>query len=94
MSEDWRSQIGDSEERQLFEALADRRWDFRTVDGLAADTGLTRERVVSILQKYPSLIRRSLVPDREGRDLYTLASRPPGMREWFSVTRAVTSKST
>jgi hypothetical protein len=94
MAQDWRSVIRDPEEKRLFEALASPQWDFRTIDGLVEETGLSPKRVRAIIGKYPSLIRRSLVPDREGRDLYTLSSKSQGLREWFSVTRAITTKST
>lgn len=91
---DWMKRIEEPEARKLFEALADDRWDFRTIDGLSASTGLTEDRVKELLRKYQALVRQSLVLDRQGRELYTLASRRPSLQEVLTNTRAFISKST
>jgi hypothetical protein len=51
-------------------ALEDPNWDWRTVKGVAHDTGLTEERVRELLESSMSVLRSS-VPDKEGRSLYT-----------------------
>ena|SRR2546425_9732377 len=91
---DWTKEVKEPDARKVFEALADDRWDFRTLDGIAETTGLSPERVREVLNKYQPFIRQSLVLDRRGRELYTLASRRPSFQEWLSTTRAVISKST
>ena len=91
---DWTGAVKEPDARRVFEALADKNWDFRTITGLAASTGLTEDRIIEILRQYHVYIRRSLVLDRQGRELYTLASRRPSFREWLSNTRAFISKST
>jgi hypothetical protein len=91
---DWMKVVREPDARRVFEALADDKWDFRTIAGLSASTGIAEDRVRDILRQYESQIRRSLVLDRQGRELYTLASRRPSLREWLSNTRAFIAKST
>ncbi len=86
--------VEEPEARKLLEALADDRWDFRTIDGLSASTGLPEVRVRELLRKYQALVRQSFVVDRQGRELYTLASRRPSLQEVLTNIRAVISKST
>jgi hypothetical protein len=93
-SNDWTQIVEESDGRKLFEALADERWDFRTVEGLTGSTGLSAERIRDLLRKYQSLVRQSLVLDRHGRELYTLASRRPSLQEVITNTRAFISKTT
>jgi len=92
VANDWTHNVDEPEGRKLFEALADDRWDFRTVDGISRSTGLSEERVRDLLRKYRALVRRSLVLDRQGRELYTLASRRPRLQEILSTIRAIISK--
>ena len=89
---DWRRAVSESEARQVFKALSDPQWDFRTIDGLARSTGLAEDRIEQILREYRPLVRQSAVLDR-GRDLYTLASRRPKFRELLSTARAFIAKS-
>lgn len=89
----WKAEITDPEEKPVFEALSDPHWDFRTIDGISKATRLTREQVTTVLEKYPALVRRSLVPDREGRALFTLRSRPISAQERLAEARLFISKS-
>ena len=91
---DWTSVVEEPDARKLFEALADERWDFRTVEGISGSTGLSEERIRELLRKYQALIRQSLVLDRQGRELYTLASRRPSLQEVITTIRAIISKTT
>jgi hypothetical protein len=93
MPRDWKSLITDPRDRKVFEALADPSWDFRTVEGVARSTGLSLGEVESVLVKYPDLIRRSAIPDREGRDLYTLASTAVKAKEVLAEIRTYVTKS-
>ena len=88
---DWRSVVCDSEARQVFEALDDPEWDFRTIDGLTRATGLSQDRIEQILREYRPLVRQAAVLNR-GRELYTLASRRPKFRELLSTARAFIAK--
>lgn len=94
MRESWKEQILNPVEREIFEALDDPRWDFRTIAGLSKGTGVPESTVRDVLDRYPQFIRQSPVPDLEGRALYTLVSKRGGLREWYSTTRAFITKST
>ncbi len=63
-------------------ALDDREWDFRTVDGIAGETGLAPDAVVRLLGEHRSELRQILL--RDGRIGYTLKSRPKTIREIFA----------
>lgn len=93
-AKDWCDIVTDPEERRVFEALADPRWDLRTVDGLSKSASVPENQVREILRRYPDLVRQAAVLDAEGRELYALASRAMSLREWFSTTRAFMSKTT
>ena len=69
-TEDW---------RKVHEAIADSRWDFRTVGGISRQTGLGQDRVRQLLKQHRSEVRQNLSGNREA--VYTLASRPMKMRE-------------
>lgn len=92
MNSSWENII-DDKEKQVFKALANQDWDFRTVDGIAKETGLTSSEVARIIEKYPQLIRSSAVPDNKGRQLYTLASKAITTRERLASVRMFISKS-
>ena len=84
--------ISDPRERKVFEALADPEWDFRTVSGLSKATGLSEAEIRATLDKYPLLIRKSLVPARNGHELFTLHSRPVKLQERLAELRMFISK--
>ena len=69
---DWRDEVKDPEEGKVFEALADPKWDFRTIEGLSQETKLPEARVSEIILKFGHLTRKSRIPDKQGRELYTL----------------------
>ena len=46
-----------TDERRVFEALDDPRWDARTLAGLARSTGLDENDVLKILQEHSNLIQ-------------------------------------
>jgi len=93
MKSTWQTIVSDPIERQVFQALDDPRWDFRTVEGLAKSADLPEQIVCDVLNRYPQLVRRSPVPDAQGRELYTLVSKGGGFREWYATTRAFITKS-
>jgi hypothetical protein len=74
-------------------ALADPRWDFRTVSGIVRSTGLQEDVVRRILADLGDAVRGPVVPDPAGRDLYTLSSRPPRRREKWLHLRALLTRS-
>lgn len=83
------------DEKAVFDALADWKWDFRTVEGVARETGLAESVVRSILEKHlGTLVRESAVPDPQGRHLYALGTRPLTRDEQWALSRAFVTKST
>ena len=89
----WEDQITDPKEREVFAALADLRWDFRTVPSIARDTELTEQEVREILERHPELVRRPIVPDPSGRELFTLRERPMKLQERLAWLRVLVTKS-
>ena len=72
---DWRQVVVIPAEKSIFEALEDRRWDWRTLDALSKAGGLDAESTRQVLRKYPLLVRQSTVPGPGGEELYTLQAR-------------------
>lgn len=77
----------------VLHALGDPRWQFRTIGGIARETGLEPHDIRQVLESNPDLVRRPIVPDPEGRELYTLASKPPSRKERYARLRAFFTKS-
>lgn len=73
------------DELRVIDALADRRWDFRTITGIAKETKLRPEFIESTLKKHSEKIRRSKVPNHNGEILFTLSSRPETLRERLAL---------
>jgi hypothetical protein len=78
---------------RIREALADQKWDFRTVQGIAKETGIPASDVEQMLKLHASHIRIAVVPDESGHLLYTDATRPMKLREWLASVRAFVAKS-
>lgn len=93
MAFEWDSIITDPDELKVFRALSNPEWDFRTVEGISSEIGVAQERVVEVLEKYPSFVRVSPLPDERGRRLYTLRSKPVGTQEQIALTQRVMKKS-
>ena len=74
-------------------ALEDERWDFRTVEGIAAETGLDAKVVAEELERHSGRVRRAIAPDRKGRELYTAKRRRAGLREIVGNMQRIASKS-
>ncbi len=87
----WRNAITDERERKIFEALEDPRWDWRTVRALSKASGLEPEKVLTIITKYPHLIRKSAVPSEKGEDLFTLQSRFYQSKKWWDFLTTTTT---
>ena len=77
----------------ILEAVSDPRWDFRTVDGISRQTGLSNDVVAAALGKLADSVRVSDVPDKKGRRLFTLRSRPVGFLERIADLRNFLAKS-
>jgi hypothetical protein len=93
VSQKWESRVSLPMERKIFEALSDSRWDYRTVDGIADQVGVATTSVFEVLNKYSDLVRKVGMPDRKGRELYTLRSRPETPSEKLALARTFVAKS-
>jgi hypothetical protein len=87
------SQVVNPAAKSVLQALADEKWDFRTVDGISKETGLPSDQVSRILQSFPELVRRSPVRDRLGRSIYTLKNRKMKGQEAKAFLRLLITKS-
>ena len=93
MSLRWEGKIVDQKEYRVFEALSDPRWDFRTIEGIARAVELTKSEIKTILDRYPELVRKSAVSDCQGRELFTLSSKPVRASERLALLRTLLAKS-
>lgn len=79
-------------EQVVLRALQRPQWDYRTVAGIAAETGVSEESVRAVLENRPDEVRRVAVPDVQGRVLYTHRSRRPDLTERLAVLRGYLTK--
>ncbi len=71
-----------SNELELVEkSLQNSKWDFRTLEGIARETKLPKEKISKLLYENKNLFRESLAPNSKGDRLFTLKSRPVKFRE-------------
>jgi hypothetical protein len=68
--------------------LADPRWEFRTVEGLASALGVSETDVEAALVRLGDSVREPVTPDGSGRRLFTIAERRPSWRERYLHLRA------
>jgi len=73
----------------LERTLEDDRWDFWTAEGLAADLHVPPEAVLQAFRAHPEIVRKSVLTDRNGRELFTASSRPLTWRERIERFRSV-----
>jgi hypothetical protein len=71
--QDWRKFITDPRETEVFSALDNPDWDFRTIEGLERETGVDGDEVRRVLGKYAVLIRA--VPSAKYGTVYQLKNR-------------------
>lgn len=94
MALNWQEAVTDPKERSILEALSSPKWDFRTMDALVKETGLSQSEIDLIIAKYINLIRESPVRDKKGRRLFTLRSKKVSMNEIINIVRGAVSKTT
>ncbi len=75
----------------VYDALADSRWDFRTVGGISRQTGLAEDRVKELIEQHRAEVRQTLSPEREA--IFTLAARPMKFREIIADIRTFAANS-
>jgi hypothetical protein len=81
------------DEDKIINALRDKRWDYRTADGIAKETGIPLETVKNFLESRKGTVWKSSIPDRFGRDLYTHNDRRPQNKEFWRNLSTFGSKS-
>jgi hypothetical protein len=70
-------------------AIRNPRWAFRSAEGIAEDLGVPPEVVAQRLSEHPEIARKSVMRDREGRQLYAAPERRPTLRERLEQIRWV-----
>lgn len=63
------------EDEKIINALRDKRWDYRTADGIAKEAGVPVDRVLAFLDSRKDIVLKASIPDRLGRELYTFNDR-------------------
>lgn len=82
---------GQTSSEKVESCLLDTKYDFRTAEGIAKETGLEQGEVERILERSP-FARKSLVTSRSGSKIYTHKSRPIKHQERLAVIQLVVSK--
>ena len=80
----WRSLVTDGREAKIFEALEDARYDWRTMQALERESGLSAPEIQGVLRQYQSLVRESRA--RDGKPIWTLQERywkRPGLTQFM-----------
>tara|TARA_R110002072_G_scaffold45711_1_gene127239 strand:+ start:691 stop:987 length:297 start_codon:yes stop_codon:yes gene_type:complete len=80
--------------RSVQKSLANDKWDFRTIEGIARETNLEKDIIKELLELHGDEVRQSLVPDSKGRVLYRLRKRGRSLQEIVANSIAILSKST
>jgi len=83
-----------SDDEKIIKALSNKRWDYRTAEGIAKETGLPIERVLTFLTSRQDVVLQASLPDRFGQALYTLNDRQGKANNvWRSLSTFVTKVS-
>lgn len=80
----------DSEEELIADCLLDPAFDFRTVLGISAATGIPKTQVHNVLEN-AAFVRKSMVSAKNGEALYTHRRHRPSLREWLAATQRILS---
>ena len=81
-----------AEEAKIINALRDKRWDYRTTEGIAKETSIPVDTVRTFLETRKDIVRKSSIPDRLDRDLYTLNNRYSQGKEFWRILSTFISK--
>jgi hypothetical protein len=63
--------LAQSDAGLVLRALRNPKYKWRSIDGIARETRLSRDRIEDILAEEKSIVLRSSLPDRKGRALFT-----------------------
>lgn len=74
---------------RVTDALNDPRWKYRTVEGLAEDTGVDPAIVRGVLERHPDLVRRTNLKDPRGREVLVPSERSRSGKELLADLRQI-----
>jgi hypothetical protein len=66
--------ISEEAVQKVIRALENEDYDWRTLDGLSNETGLTPSEVQEVLYNLQGAVIQSSIPDKQGRALFTTRS--------------------
>lgn len=75
---------------KVINALKDKRWDYRTAEGIAKAVHANANQVKTFLDT-DSRIRHSIIKSKNGKDLYTLKARTSKVGDYFKAFRVMNS---
>ena len=74
--------------QQVLTALANPKYDFRTIEGIAKETGLQAADIQYIIERNtPDYVRVCAITDNDGRRLYTRSARGMKLREILATAQ-------
>ena len=79
-------------ETLIVNALGDTKWEYRTVEGITAETGLDQTVAGNFLESRKDIVWKSAIPDKQGRDLFTLNNRHSQSKEFWRNLSTFMSK--
>jgi GAF domain-containing protein len=74
------------DEDKIISCLKNSKYDFRTVEGISAETGIQADKVQTFLQS-SSMVRTSLARNKRGMTLYAHRDRPIKLQEVLSISQ-------
>lgn len=83
----WDNEVTNPTERQVFQALSNPQWNWRTTSGLARESGLPEISVQSVISKHARLVRKWPYPDQQGQEIISLVSESVSIRERLARLR-------
>ncbi len=78
-----------SAEKRVIASLSNPKWDYRTIPGIAKETGLDETTVQGIFESRKDLIRESIVPSKAGERLFTLSKNVNHLRDYWAAFRMI-----
>jgi hypothetical protein len=87
------TKVSESDVTSVLEALADGRFDFRTVQGISQQVDLSPDAVQAALDAAAEHVRLSGVPGPNGEPLYAPRARSTTAREQIALAQTAAEKS-
>jgi hypothetical protein len=72
----------------VFDAMKNKKWDYRTIHGISTETKLPESVVTAVLQESESEIRSSIMKTKTGESLYALKRQKSALADvWWAVKK-------